>query len=151
MPLVIQIWFLKYEAFTWCRYASPTAFRKALEDHLQALSKKEGTDLQRVRRQVAFDRLLARLFSTKPSAWSLKGGYAMELRTRFARATKDIDLNLRLAKKQQADAEGVRDKLVEALTLIFPPPREHSKISIANERFKSSAHFFLLGAFFPFL
>lgn len=98
------------------KYASPTAFRKALEDRLQTLAKKEGTDLQRVRRQVAFDRLLARLFSAKPSAWSLKGGYAMELRTRFARATKDIDLNLRLAKNQQADVEEVRDKLVEALT-----------------------------------
>ncbi len=97
------------------KYASPTTFRKALEDRLQALSKKEGTDLQRVRRQVAFDRLLARLFLTKSSAWSLKGGYAMELRTRFARATKDIDLNLRLTKNQQADADGIRDKLVEAL------------------------------------
>ena len=44
------------------RYATATAFRRALEDRLQDISRKEGVDLQRLRRQVAFDRLLARLF-----------------------------------------------------------------------------------------
>lgn len=44
------------------KYATPAAFRRALEDRLQAIAKKEGIDLQRLRRQVAFDRLLARLF-----------------------------------------------------------------------------------------
>lgn len=97
------------------KYASATAFRKALEDRLQAISKKEGMDLQRLRRQVAFDRLLARLFSNAPCPWSLKGGYAMELRTRLARATKDVDLNLRLPKNHE-DMEAVRDALVKDLS-----------------------------------
>jgi hypothetical protein len=44
------------------KYATPAAFRRALEDRLQAIAMKEGVDLQRLRRQVAFDRLLARLF-----------------------------------------------------------------------------------------
>lgn len=98
------------------KYASPTAFRKALEDRLQAISKKEGIDLQRLRRQVAFDRLLARLFVKTTSPWSLKGGYAMELRTKLARATKDVDLNLRLPKMQQEDTEAIRDTLVQDLS-----------------------------------
>jgi hypothetical protein len=50
--------------------------------------------LQRLRRQVFFDRLLARLFAEKNAPWLLKGGYAMELRLRAARTTKDIDISL---------------------------------------------------------
>lgn len=76
-------------------YATPTALRRALEDRLAALVGKEGGDIQRLRRQAAFDRLLCRLFQDKTSPWLLKGGYAMELRIRAARTTRDIDLALR--------------------------------------------------------
>jgi hypothetical protein len=76
------------------RYASAAAFRVALETRLKAISKAEGIDLQRLRRQVSFDRLLARLFAEKNAPWLLKGGYAMELRLRTARTTKDIDISL---------------------------------------------------------
>jgi hypothetical protein len=44
------------------KYATAAAFRRALEDRLQDIAGKESVDLQRLRRQVAFDRLLARLF-----------------------------------------------------------------------------------------
>jgi hypothetical protein len=80
------------------RYATAAAFRRALEDRLQDIAGNEGVDLQRLRRQVAFDRLLARLFqAAQPRAlpWVLKGGYAMELRIKAARTTKDIDLTIR--------------------------------------------------------
>jgi len=51
------------------RYATTAAFRRALEDRLQDIARKEGVDLQRLRRQVAFDRLLARLFqAAQPGA-----------------------------------------------------------------------------------
>jgi hypothetical protein len=43
---------------------------------------------------VSFDRLLARLFREEPAPWVLKGGYALELRFKAARATVDIDLTL---------------------------------------------------------
>ncbi len=76
------------------KYATPTAFRRALEDRLKQKAKKEELDLQRLMREVAFDRLLARLFARKDAAWILKGGYALELRMKEARATKDIDLAL---------------------------------------------------------
>lgn len=76
------------------RYATAAAFRVALETRLKAISTAESTDLQRFRRQVSFDRLLARFFAGHNAPWLLKGGYAMELRLNTARTTKDIDISL---------------------------------------------------------
>ncbi|MCX6906667.1 MAG: nucleotidyl transferase AbiEii/AbiGii toxin family protein [Verrucomicrobia bacterium] len=76
-------------------YASATAFRRALEDRLATAAAKEGVDVQRLRRQVAFDRFLCRLFDASDAPWVLKGGYAMELRIGSARTTRDIDLGIR--------------------------------------------------------
>src|SRR6516164_1635691 len=108
-------------------YKTAGAFRTALEARLQNRARAEGTDLQRLRRQVAFDRLLARLFSKGPKAeypWVLKGGYAMELRTHTARTTKDIDLTLLsdgtpLAKDPKEQREQVRALLQEAAAVLF--------------------------------
>lgn len=75
-------------------YATAAAFRRALEDRLNRTSKAEGVDLQRMRRQVAFDRLLVRLFAAEHPPWRLKGGYALELKLNLARTTKDLDLGL---------------------------------------------------------
>jgi predicted nucleotidyltransferase component of viral defense system len=75
-------------------YSTAFAFRRALEDRLNAASKAEGVDLQRMRRQVAFDRLLARLFAEGNPPWRLKGGYALELKLSVARTTRDLDLGL---------------------------------------------------------
>jgi hypothetical protein len=73
-------------------FKSAEDFRKSLEHRLQQEAKSKGIDLQRVRRKVAFDRLLARLFSESDPPFFLKGGYAMELRLASSRATKDMDL-----------------------------------------------------------
>lgn len=73
-------------------YKSASDFRKALEHRLQALSEQTGQNLQHLRRKVAFNRFLARIFAEPSSPWLLKGGYAMELRLHNARATRDIDL-----------------------------------------------------------
>jgi hypothetical protein len=72
-------------------YTSAGAFRRALEERLKRMSMSEQVDLNRLRRQVAFDRLLARLFLEEPPPWVLKGGYALELRFKAARSTVDID------------------------------------------------------------
>jgi hypothetical protein len=77
------------------KYKSPGAFRQALEERLRTISSREGTDFQRLSRQVAFDRFLARLFSAPTRDWILKGGYAMELRFVTARSTRDLDFTLR--------------------------------------------------------
>jgi hypothetical protein len=76
------------------QYGTAAAFRVALETRLKSVAAAEGVDLQRLRRQVSFDRLLARFFAEPNAPWLLKGGYAMELRLRTARTTKDIDISL---------------------------------------------------------
>ena len=76
------------------KYSSAGAFRRALEERLKQASSTEQIDLNRLRRQVSFDRLLARLFREEPAPWALKGGYALELRFKAARSTVDIGLTL---------------------------------------------------------
>jgi hypothetical protein len=44
-------------------YQTARDFRAALEARLKQTARAQGTDLMRLRRQVAFDRLLARLFA----------------------------------------------------------------------------------------
>jgi hypothetical protein len=109
------------------QYKTAGAFRVALETRLRTRARDEKTDLQRLRRQVAFDRLLARLFSKGPAAkypWVLKGGYAMELRIQSARTTKDIDLTLhdgtQLSKNPQERREQVRAMVQEAAAAAIP-------------------------------
>ena len=84
----------------------------------------EGVDLLRVRRQVAFDRLLSRLFVSPDAPWLLKGGYAMELRVKAARTTRDIDLALKpipsLTGGWKANAETVLEMLREAAGVESP-------------------------------
>jgi hypothetical protein len=75
-------------------YSTAGAFRRSFEERLRKTSRADQTDLNRLRRQVSFDRLLARLFHGKTVPWILKGGYALELRFRNARSTVDIDLTL---------------------------------------------------------
>ncbi len=65
--------------------------------------------MQGLRRRVAFDRFLHRIFVTT-SGVLLKGGYAMELRLPISRTTKDVDLSIvkselfSLVKNEQKDA-----------------------------------------------
>jgi hypothetical protein len=94
-------------------YASAEALRRALELRLNKAAETEQVQVNRLRRQVAFDRLLARLFRIDPAPWVLKGGYALELRFRAARATIDIDLTVqRIAAATEVEAnEIVRDML----------------------------------------
>jgi hypothetical protein len=60
------------------KYVTAVAFRVALEARLKKLAQEESLDLQRLRRQVAFDRLLCRLFAGPDAPWLLKGGQACD-------------------------------------------------------------------------
>jgi hypothetical protein len=94
-------------------YKTAGAFRAALENRLQMRARDEKTDLQRLRRQVAFDRFLARIFLKGPKAdypWLFRSGYAMELRIQFARATKDLDLTLHDGTRLSNDQRNVGKK-----------------------------------------
>jgi hypothetical protein len=73
-------------------YATPTAFRQALEERLRRLSLESNTSPSRLRKLVAFDRLLARMVAGEPGLWIIKGGYALEMRLGArARTTRDVD------------------------------------------------------------
>jgi Nucleotidyl transferase AbiEii toxin, Type IV TA system len=109
------------------QYATASALRAALETRLIERSRRDDTDLQRLRRQVAFDRLLARMFGQshqRRDGWILKGGYALEMRFRRARSTKDLDLTVRTV-RTPSEAYGVsvaalRDRLVTAALVRLP-------------------------------
>ncbi len=75
------------------RYASAPPFRQALEARLGAASRAGGPSLARLRKEVAFDRLPARLVAVAPDRWILKGALAIDYRFGHrARATRDVDL-----------------------------------------------------------
>lgn len=117
-------------------YQSPTAFRTALEDRLKRISGEEGVDVNRLRKQVAFDRLLTRLFSNDDLPWVLKGGYAMELRTQSARATKDIDLTMRDEELYSLDAEERNLALQETIQdrVLRPAMQDFFEFAIGSAR-----------------
>lgn len=96
-------------------YKSATDFRKSLEARLQNRALITGQDLQRLRKKVAFDRFLARIFiDDETPSFLLKGGYAMELRFEKARATTDIDLTY-LERFKNISREEITEEVFEVL------------------------------------
>jgi nucleotidyltransferase AbiEii toxin of type IV toxin-antitoxin system len=75
------------------QYATPLAFKQALEQRLRSASA-TGADFARRRQLLVFDRFLARLTQVAGDAVTLKGGLVLELRLARARTTKDIDLRM---------------------------------------------------------
>jgi hypothetical protein len=95
-------------------YESEAAFRRALEDRLHNQSLSSGVPLVRLRKMVAFERLVARLLADQPERWVLKGGLALELRLGDrARTTQDLDRLLREAGSTTA----IHQALVQAALL----------------------------------
>jgi hypothetical protein len=96
-------------------YETPGAFRQALENRINARVK-SNAELQRLRRLVAIDRLLARLFMEQSAPWIVKGGYSFEVRYGMsARTTKDIDLSLPELSLDTEASKGTIQKLWEDL------------------------------------
>src|SRR5260370_1378450 len=79
-------------------YRTPLALRDGLEASLGAEAVSSHVDPNRLRRHVAFERLLLRLAADTCNGsprWVLKGGLALELRLGLrARTTRDLDLAL---------------------------------------------------------
>ncbi len=95
-------------------YESVGAFRQALEQRLLNQARQKGTDLNRLRRRVVFERILLRLTTSQPGMWVVKGGMAVELRIGdSARMTKDLDLNIRA---DAEDAAEVHERLIAAVS-----------------------------------
>jgi hypothetical protein len=94
-------------------YQSAQALRTALENRLLAQSTETGTSLDRLRRRVMFERIIARIQGAEPGQWVLKGGMALEVRLRDdARLTKDVDLGLR---DDVTSAPDLHERLIEIL------------------------------------
>lgn len=94
-------------------YETAPALRMALEQRLLSRSRETGVALDRLRRRVLFERVVARLHSAEPGRWVLKGGMALEVRLQDrARLTKDLDLGLRAS---VTAADELRERLIELL------------------------------------
>jgi hypothetical protein len=111
------------------RYASPEAFKQALEQRLRS-SAKNGGELARKRQLFVFERFLARVLDVLGDAVTLKGGLVLELRLERARTTNDVDLRVVgspdgiLAQLQEAGRKQVGD----FLTFEARPDDEHPAI-----------------------
>lgn len=88
-------------------YASPEAFKQALEQRLRA-SAESGAKLARKRQLLVFERFLARVVAVLGDAATLKGGLVLELRLERARTTKDVDLRM------VGSSENILERLQEA-------------------------------------
>lgn len=75
-------------------YADAAAFRRALEDRLRRRRDETGLPLDRMRKEVAAQRFLARLAQAGPAdGWVLKGSLAIiAMVGEHARATRDADI-----------------------------------------------------------
>jgi hypothetical protein len=110
-------------------YASPLAFRQALEQRIRT-SSRAGTLFARQRQLLVFERFLARIVAVFGDAVTLKGGLALELRLERARTTKDVDLRLvgsprdLLARLQEASRRDEGD----FMTFEVRPDRHHPTI-----------------------
>jgi predicted nucleotidyltransferase component of viral defense system len=73
-------------------YATPVAFRAAVEATLRERARRLGVPAYIVRRQAALERLIVRLTKVAPDRWALKGGMALETRLgERARVSVDLD------------------------------------------------------------
>lgn len=73
------------------KYQTAAALLTALNFRLLAEAEQRGIDVNRPRRQVAFERLLSRLSDPgdqRNATWVLKGGLALELRIRLGRGVR---------------------------------------------------------------
>ena len=78
-------------------YKTAGAFRMALEQHLNERALRTMTPVDRLRKEVALQRLLARMMnSSHAEGWVLKGAQVLLVRLdEHARATKDVDTTWR--------------------------------------------------------
>lgn len=72
-------------------YAGPAAFRRALTDKLATVAQTSKWSLPQLQRQIAYDRLLARLYAVD-DGWVVKGATALLARDLGVRASIDVDV-----------------------------------------------------------
>lgn len=114
------------------RYATPEAFKQALESRLRTEAQTTGVPMGRLRQMIVFERFLARVFAVLGNRVVAKGGVVLELRLARARTTQDVDLGV------AGDLDAIPDALTRAgaldlgdrLTFWIEPDREHPTIDV---------------------
>jgi hypothetical protein len=129
------------------RYASPIAFKAALEDRLRRRAPETEEDVGRLRQRSVFERFLARAVAHLGDRVIVKGGIALQLRIEDARSTRDLDLRM------SGDPSHVLDQLRRAgqlaldgdfLTFSVEPDPKHPTIegdgvAYVGQRFRVEA------------
>jgi hypothetical protein len=124
------------------KYATAGAFRAALEQQLRNRLRGDDSALARERKRIAFGRLLARLSTSRPGSWILKGGFALDLRLGDrSRSTRDVDLAWLESEAELAEAliAGATYEIADFFTL------EINRTTGAVEQF-GGAHRFSVSA-----
>jgi predicted nucleotidyltransferase component of viral defense system len=114
------------------KYATPEAFKQAVETRLRAEALASGVPMNRLRQTMVFDRFLARVFAEMGDRAVAKGGVVLELRLARARTTRDVDLGF------SGDLDGVLSALTRSgaldlgdrLTFQVARDREHPTIDV---------------------
>lgn len=117
-------------------YASPEAFKQALEQRLRS-SVAMGAAIARRRQLLVFDRFLARVVHVLGDAATLKGGLVLELRLARARTTKDVDLRM-VGAPDDLHAKlqrGGRLNLGDFMSFEVRPDDQHPKIQNDGMRY----------------
>lgn len=90
------------------KYSSPDAFRAALEQKIRTECKATGVPADDLKRQISFDRFLARLDFDR---YTVIGGYSLEIRFPDLKRTRDIDMALTDALIASSDPKQIPDRL----------------------------------------
>jgi hypothetical protein len=123
------------------RYATPLAFKQALEQRLRT-SSTSGVDFARRRQLLVFDRFLARVTRVAGDAVMLKGGLVLELRLSRARTTKDVDLRMMGSSDdvlERLQAAGRLD-LGDYMLFEVQPDSDHPEIRTEAMRYQGFRH-----------
>lgn len=123
------------------RYATPGAFKQALEQRLRNASS-AGVDLARRRQLLVFERFLARMRQAAGDAVILKGGLVLELRLQRARTTKDVDLRMMGTPAELLDRLQAAGRIDLGDFLRFEIQRDRQHPEIRGEGMKYAGHRF---------
>lgn len=94
-------------------YETAAGFRQAIEARLNEQARKDHVEVNRLRRGLVFERIMARFGAAEPGAWVVKGGMVLEWRLgERARATRDLDL---VRRGQAIGGSELRERLVDLL------------------------------------
>lgn len=118
------------------RYATPLAFKQALEQRLRSAAA-TGAGIARRRQLLVFDRFLARLTQVAGDAVTLKGGLALEFRLARVRTTKDVDLRMMGSSGDVLERlqEAGRLDLGDSMRFEVQPDAEHPDIQNEGMRY----------------